>query len=230
MYNLPVSDLNRDLATSVNRRIKADSVMLAAKAACLRLAGLGLCGLMLGAGGAACLWGYSYVHDSRTSADQMAAAFSAALEHANLGTVRFAADATVRLDPKATVKLEPGQQVSVAPGGTVRVIGFDGDQFTRPTQRQLQGTVQPPSNVHVVTDFTVFKTTRFGAGAVYTGWDFQSNEDAAPRRQFCYYTEDAGRAMATRISLATDRQPNPDALKMTNFDANGALSMCQWFN
>src|SRR5262249_15414569 len=105
---------NRALAQAVNSRITADAVMLKAKSTLWRLTGVGAMCALVGLGVGAGFFGYSYIHDPRTSAQKMAQAFAEALEKLTLR-------GEVKLDPQATVKLANGGQVKVESTGTVRL-------------------------------------------------------------------------------------------------------------
>src|SRR4051794_13642666 len=101
---------NRALAQAVNSRINADAVMLAAKSTLWRLSGVGTMFALLGLGVGAALFGYSYVHDPRSSADKIATAFAEALEKTTLKTT-----GEIKLDPTAQVSLRDGATVGVEP-------------------------------------------------------------------------------------------------------------------
>ena len=75
---------NRALAQAVNSRITADAVMLSAKSTLWRLTGVGAMCALIGAGVGVVFFGYSYVHDPRTSAEKMVTAFVEALEESTL--------------------------------------------------------------------------------------------------------------------------------------------------
>ena len=92
---------NRALAQAVNSRITADAVMLSAKSTVWRLTGVGAMFALIGLGVGVGFFGYSYVHDPRTSAQKMAEAFAEALEKSTLRTT-----GEVKLDPQATVSSE----------------------------------------------------------------------------------------------------------------------------
>jgi hypothetical protein len=235
MY-VPASDNNVSLAHAVNNRIDADGrlirgqgVMLTAKAWLWRFAGLGAFVMLAGIGIGSAFYGYSYISDSRTSAEKMATAFAAALEHANLGTVKLDHQATIGVS--GTVEMTPGT-VSLEPGGTVRVIG-DMPTMLRPTERQLNGgptTIIQQTPAKVVTNYTVFKSTDFGNGSVKTGWDFTTSEQQSPTRQFCYYEETAALGVQTIMYLALDGKVSDVALAYKSVDARAAARNCIWFN
>src|SRR4051812_29567329 len=96
-YSLPNTAANQGLVQAVNRRINSDAVMLSAKAFALRFGGIGIAGLLIGAGVGAALYGYAYVTDSRTSGEKMAAALADALTHVSMGHVELAVPDTAKL-------------------------------------------------------------------------------------------------------------------------------------
>jgi hypothetical protein len=232
---------NRALAQAVNSRITADAVMLNAKSTVWRLIGVGaMCGL-IGLGVGAAFFGYSYIHDPRTSAQKMAQAFAEALEKTTLTTT-----GEVKLDPQAAVKLDTkGAQVQVDPTSTVRldasgsVVRLDPNavvnvrgvspEVPRPTPVQLNPNTVPGSRwANVVTNYTVFKYVTYGKAQVVTGWVFNSNEDLSPRSEYCYYSETIQDGVSARIELARDGR----ALKggsPPNVDRTSAAANCVWF-
>jgi hypothetical protein len=236
MVYVPATEENVSLAHAVNNRIDADGrlirgqgMMLTAKAWLWRFAGLGAFVMLAGIGIGSAFYGYSYVSDSRTSAEKMAAAFAAALEHANLGTVKLDHQATIGVS--GTVEMTPGT-VSLEPGGTVRVIG-DIPTMVRPTERQLNGgptTITQQTSSKVVTNFTIFKSTAFGNGFVKTGWNFATSEQPYPSGQFCYYEEPAALGVKTIMYLAEDGKLSDAALAYKSINTRAAAQNCVWFN
>jgi hypothetical protein len=230
---------NRALAQAVNSRITADAVMLKAKSTVWRLTGLGAMCALIGLGVGAAFFGYSYIHDPRTSAQKMAQAFAEALEKTTLTTT-----GEVKLDPQAAVKLDPnGAQLRVDPTSTVRldasgtVVRLDSNAVVnvrsvtpnvpRPTPHQLDP--NPGSRqLNVVTNYTVFKTVPHGKGEVVTGWVFTSNEEVSPRREFCYYSEQIRDGVHARFDLAQDGRLLKSESPVT-FDRNSAVANCVWF-
>lgn len=261
----PITENNVGLASAVNNRIEADgrlirgqAVMLTAKAWLWRLGGLALLAVGIGAGVGLILFGLSYYNDPRTSADKMASAFAAALEHANLGTVKLDHEATIGVTGSVDMKpgvvtLAPGStvtttgtvtgSVALEPGGTVRVLNSD---VLRPTERQLNGEQRqpqssgsssssgtgptaPPSS-KTVTNYTIFKSVNFGTGSVKTGWDFATSEQEAPTRQYCYYAEESSAGMQVIMTLAQDGQLLDIAREYKAINVKAAASQCVWFN
>ncbi|WP_428491213.1 hypothetical protein [Rhodopila sp.] len=213
---------NSGLAAAVNNRIRADGSMIAAKSAMWRLVGVGALCLMAGCGIGAALFGYAYVADSRSSAEKMATAFAAALDHANLGTVRLNPESVVKLDPNATVKVDPNAALKV----DASAVHMTAD-LPHPSERQYTG----GSNARVVTDYTIFKTVEFGAGTVITGWNFTSSEQDRPNSQFCYYAAPSvDGVISVRIELAKEGQYLPIAQNNSaNVDTAAAVQKCIWF-
>ncbi len=220
--HLPNTPDNRALAAAVNKRIHAEGAMLAAQASVWRLGGVGVLLLLAGVGvGAACV-GYSYVNDSRTSADKMAGAFAQALDHANLGRVRLdTSDNTIKLDPDALIHLDPN--------ATVKVIGTVIADVPKPTERQLGAEMQPQSREKAVTNYTVFKTVAFRSASIATGWNFDSSEQDVPSSQFCQYYVNIGPDVRKVITIATNGQIVTSALALSDIDAKGAMANCVWF-
>jgi hypothetical protein len=101
----------RALAHAANSRTTANAVMLNAKSAVFRLTGVGAMCALIGLRVGAASFGYSYVHDPRTSVQKMAQAFAEALEKT-----------TLTLDPHPAAKLAPnGAQVKISAGALVPV-------------------------------------------------------------------------------------------------------------
>jgi hypothetical protein len=210
---LSPTNKNSGLASAVNYRIRADGSMIAAKSILWRLAGVGALCLMAGCGIGAALFGYSYVTDSRTSAEKMAAAFAAALDHANLGSVR--------LDPNATVKIDPS--------AVVRVVG----DVPRPSERQLSGEASAAaSNAKVVTNYTIFKQVPYADGKVDTGWTFSSSNQDMPDSQYCHYvgkTADGVTWQVVQLAVKAGQFLPASQNNNLNIDTALAFQQCIWF-
>jgi hypothetical protein len=242
MYTINTSQ-NLALAGAVNSRIKADAMMLKAKSAGIHLASVGaMCALIslgAGLGVGAGFFGYSYISDTRTSAQQIAQALSSALENSILrgevklntngalvqvdptGTVRLnTSGAIVQLDPKATVKLDPNAVVNVR-GNVVA------SEATTPRFPKDPTSPDP----RVVTGYTIFKTVEYGKGEVHTGWEFSSSEETSPHNEFCYYSENVRDGIDTTFQLATNGQLDPLKGKLPkSFNQVNAAKNCVWFN
>jgi hypothetical protein len=231
---------NRALAQAVNSRITADAVMLKAKSTVWRLTGVGAMCALIGFGVGVGFFGYSYIHDPRTSAQKMAQAFAEALEKSTLRTT-----GEVKLDPQATVKLNAnGAQVKVDPTGTVRldasgtVVRLDPNalvnvrpvtpEVPRPPNHQTNPDTAPPRG-NVVTDYTVFKTVKYGNGEVVAGWNFTSNEEISPRHEYCYYSESIRDGVIAQFTLARNGHLDPKGAPPPNVDRASAAANCVWF-
>src|SRR5262245_51968132 len=151
---------NRALAQAVNSRITADAVMLKAKSTVWRLTGVGAMCALIGLGMGAGFFGYSYIHDPRTSAQKMAQAFAEALEKATLTTTGVVTldshGAQVKVDPTSTVRLDAsGTVIRLDPNAVVSVRGTT-PEVPRPTPDQLYPKTESPfPKAKVVTDYTV---------------------------------------------------------------------------
>jgi hypothetical protein len=231
---------NRALAQAVNSRITADAVMLKAKSTLWRLTGVGAMCALIGLGVGAGFFGYSYIHDPRTSAQKMAQAFAEALEKSTLR-------GEVKLDPHAAVKLDPnGAQVNVDPTSTIRldasgtVVRLDPNamvnvrgvtaEVPRPPDRQTNPDTAPSlPRGNVVTDYTVFKTVKYGNGEVVTGWNFTSNKEDSPRHEYCYYAESIRDGVVAQFTLAQNGQLDLKGAPPPNVDRTSAAANCVWF-
>ena len=134
------------------------------------------------------------------------------------------ADGTLKLDTVgATVRLDTSNS-------TVRLVSSGVSSLTRPTPQQLQGDNRPPSNAKPVTNYTIFKKVEFGKGAVWTGWEFQSNEDAAPYQQGCYYMEggDNDFNASIKYDIGWNYAMTPPKRDLP-IDVAQAFQSCVWF-
>lgn len=234
------------LAAAVEARMRADGRIVNAKAALLRLAGIGALLALTGVGAAAAMFGYSFVKDERPSADKIADALVRALDRTTLkatGDFRLAEDSKVRLDnpvvtldPASTVRmaeplrLDPAATVKLDPAATVKVAGQG--ENPRPTAAQLQQDAKPASGARAVTNYTIFKSVPFGQGSVVTGWSFTSSEQPSPTRQYCYYVQEVGPGDSNaqvKVDVAIDGTMLPN-LKARNFEPNAAAASCTWFD
>lgn len=202
---IPATKENRVLANAVNARLKSDARILNAKAAFWRLAGFALVCAMIGIGGGAILFGWTYGRQPVIQAEQVANAVAAALS-------------TLTLKTEGTVKLDPGARLAVAAPAA--------QDMPRPTESQL-GTNQTPKSV--ATAFTVFKQVVFGSGQVVTGWNFTSGEQKNPEHQYCYYTEQLDGGSKVTIDLGDNGHPAANIKPRAGLDPILAYASCVWF-
>jgi hypothetical protein len=223
-FGIPNTPPNVALAATVRERLKAEAARIKATNAFWRLSGLGVFILLGGIGIGIGAFGYSYITDQRAATGNLADAIVTALNRANIkieGEVKFADDAnTVKLDTSAPLHLD-------TTGATVQVDTTGAS--IRPTEQQLRPQAVPQSGAKPVTDFTVFKAVEWGKGIVVTGWDYNSNEDEMPKRQFCYYMPvDTGNGITMRYNIANDGIFDNRASKYP-FDTKKAFANCTWF-
>jgi hypothetical protein len=222
-YALAPTVANQGLASAVNRRIHSDAVMLSAKAFALRVGGLGLGLLLFGAGVGAAFYGYSYAVDSRTSAQQMAAALADALKHVSMGHVTLDVPNQkigLAVPPDASVKLDTsGRTVTlVVPSGAS--VGASPLPF-----QNVPPVVQTPS-ARVVTNYTIFHSVEFAGGAVETGWRYTSSDQTTPTSQYCLYRAASSDGTDRVVSVGRDRVPS----NAVGLAPPGAFGQCIWFN
>ncbi len=223
-FGIPNTPPNAALAATVRERLKTEAARIKATNAFWWLAGLGVCMLLLGIGLGAMAFGYSYVTDQRAAAGNVADAIVTALNRSTIKT-----EGVVKLtDDGNTVKLATSEPLRLdTKGATVQLDTTSAS--IRPTEEQLRPQAVPQSGATPVTDFTVFKAVAWEKGIVVTGWDYDSNEDKMPKRQFCYYTTDTGNGIATRYTIARDGVFDHRASTYP-FDAQQAFLNCTWFN
>lgn len=203
---IPNTKENRVLANSVNARLKSDARIQNAKAAFWRLAGLALVCLMVGIGGGAILFGWTYGRQPVIQAEQVADAVAAAMSR-----VVFRTEGTVKLDPDA------------------RIAAAGAPEMPRPTATQL-GTTPGSAAPAVATNFTVFKNVPFANGQVVTGWNFASSEQKNPSHQYCYYSEQIDGSSKVTIDLGENGHPVPPTKTKSSMDPLLAYGNCVWFS
>jgi hypothetical protein len=223
------------LAATLSSRLSAQSRVGSALGFAWLCGGIAIAASLSGLGLSLALYGYSTTLSAKSAAEDIATALSDALSSAELKTVvagklslaptalKLAGQQTVRLDEAATVKLDPNS--------SVRVVGDLKVDMPQPSQRQLQLDSTTDSHELPFTNYTIFKSVSFGAGAVDTGWNFELSDPLHPTMQYCYYREDLTKGLTTKYVLAVDDSPRrPSALQKLSFDFNDALSNCIWFS
>ncbi len=99
----------------------------------------------------------------------------------------------------------------------------------RPSAAQLGMTGMPRSGAPVVTNYTVFKSTAYGKGEVVTGWNYDSSDNPAPVRQYCYYRESGGDDLSVDYQFAIDGRLLP-AMDHSPVEVADAARNCVWFD
>lgn len=209
---------NKALAGAVNARVAADASILAAKAWAIRLGAVGLMALLIGAGVGLAFLGVAKSRDASGAADRLADTLTRAIERAKLHA---------ELDPQSTVKLDPAAQVAMDPNARVKIA--DPPAVPRPTREQLKPDASAPSHTAVRTNYTVFKTVKWGGGQVVTGYTFQP-DDKAPSHQYCYFADGIDQQSFKTVHIAAEGRylapPNPPP----GLDPVKAAAECVWFD
>ena len=211
------SKANKALAGVVNARVQADASLIAAKAWAIRLGAIGLMALLIGAGVGLAYLGVAKSRDASGAAERLADTLTKAIERAKLHAA---------LDPDAIVKLDPAAQVAMDPNAKVRIAD---NPLPRPTKEQLKPDATSPSRTAVRTNYTVFKTVRWGNGQVVTGYTF-APDDKAPSHQYCYFADGIDQQSFKTVHIAAEGRftapPNPPP----GLDAAKAAAECIWFD
>ena len=207
---------NRALAGAVNDRVQADARMISAKAFGIRLAAIGVMGLLIGAGVGLAFLGVAKSRDASGAAERLAETLTKAIERSKLHA---------ELDPASTVKLDPAAQVAMDPNATVKMDAA----LPHPTRDQLNPDASPASKTQVQTHYTVFKAVRWGAGEVVTGYNF-APDGKLPDHQYCYYAGGIDRQAFNTLHIAAEGRyiapNNPPA----GVDPVKAAAECVWFD
>ena len=113
---------------------------------------------------------------------------------------------TVTLDPDSRV-------VKLAEGGTVRLTDSSTVRLADGEVRLEQPSVMPRAAVNngshdpaIQTSVTVFKTVKYGAGYVETGWKFANGAAKTPDSQYCHYRQFLGDSNTARCERRHRRQ------------------------
>jgi hypothetical protein len=227
---------NRAHADAINETMKrkaelakAGTTLMKSKAALPLLLGCSAFALCAGVGGGVALWGYSYITGNEKIALQVTEGVKAALAHTTIktdGTVTLAGDREVTLKAPAVVSLDPNTAL-------VRVVGQA--DTPRPSPEQVRQDERPPvAKAGVVTNYTVFKTVKFGAGEVQTGWMFKDGDQQRPSFQYCQYGQFTGNGTTqTNVDIGVNGHisalPNPSPFPAVDLRAAYEAG-CIWAN
>jgi hypothetical protein len=222
-------------AEQVHNRVRAETRLTNGKAALWYMGGFGVLLALIGLGVGLAFWGYARYADVSKTAEKLAETLGQVLSKVTVetrGEVTMRDGEMVLLDANGqTVKIEPGGTVALQSGGAVRVDGqgpVAQRQITPPTASQLNGNNPTGTSANVVTDFTIFKTSKMGFGNVVTGWKFNSSEQTTPFAQYCYYAENRD-GVELRFDIATNGKmlPSKPESPVTYADA---AAQCVWFD
>jgi hypothetical protein len=222
------------LAAIINARLGAEARVAKAIAFGWLCGGTAIALCLTGLGFAAAFYGYSFMLSVKPAAEQAAKALVAAFERAELKTtvsgvmslspgteLRLASGQTVKFDESATVRLDPKS--------SVRVVGDV--KMPQPSKQQLQVDTTSGSDELPFTSYTIFKTVRYGSGAVETGWAYDLSDTMRPKYQHCTYRESLDKGLAGKVTLAINgapRRPSNVTKLLINFDE--AVTNCVWFS
>jgi hypothetical protein len=227
------SRLNANLANSLDERISAELKFIDGQSFFRKSIGLGLAGLGVGVAIAAVLVGYSYVADSRTTSDKIAAAISKSLSQVELhgqavGNVDIH-PSEVRLAPDQKVTLSPDSRLKLDPSAKIRAEGSMRIQLPTISTTSAQSNQKTAPKAQPITNYTIFKSVPFQSGTVSTGWRFLTSTQKEPTNQYCYFTERSDDAdVAFKIDVGDDGRMTKDKVP-TTFDLAAAFERCVWF-
>lgn len=226
----------QSFAAAINSRLAAQSRVAKAIAFGWTCAGIGCAAVLFGVGIVIAFIGYSQVGAFNRSADQLASALTESFKRAEIksivsGNVAFQAGTELSLAANQTVKLSDDSLLKLEPNSPVRIVGDLKVDVPQPSKRQLQLETTSASKDVPFTRYTIFKYTRFGAGEVVTGWNFDLSDTNRPISQRCYYEENLRQGIAATQTIGFNGQPRrPSALTKLTFDFDGALANCIWFS
>jgi hypothetical protein len=209
---------NKALAGAVNARVAADASIVAAKAWAIRLGAIGMAGLLIGAGVGLAFLGVAQSRDASGAAERLADTLTKAIERSTLHA---------ELDPASTVKLDPAAQVAMDPNATVKMA--DPQPMPHPTRDQLKPDATAPSKHAVQTNYTVFKTVRFGPGQVVTGYTFAPDGNI-PNHQYCYFADGIDKQSYKTLHIAAEGHYIAPPDPTSGVDPAKAAAECVWFD
>jgi hypothetical protein len=230
------TDENLDLAgltAIINSRLASEARVAKAIGFGWLCGGLAIASCLSAIGLAFALYGYSYTISVEPVAEQTARAVVEALERAELnttvsGTMSIAANTELTLAPNQTIKLLEGTTVKIDPNSTVRVV--DDFKFPQPSSHQLQPHIMSGDQLPF-TSYTIFRTVKYGAGQVQTGWDFDLSDTARPKSQYCSYIQSVTNAAQVKDLIAVNGSPRrPSSSTKLTFDFDRAVANCIWFS
>jgi len=212
------------LYAASEKEIRANARLINAKATQRKLLGGGGAAVMIGTAVWLSCQGYSSVVEKKAIAQEQATElYLAALSRATIK-----AEGTLKVADGGEVALKAGGQVRIDPDSVVRVTSTVPADMPRSSPEQVR---RDDSKAGVVTNFTVFKTVKFGAGEVHTGWQYKDSNQQRPSFQYCYVQFTSNGATATHVDIGSNghiQLPNPSPFP--GVDLVAAFAQCQWWN
>jgi hypothetical protein len=220
---------------SLNSRLGAQARVSKAMSFAWLCGGAAIAVCLTASGLAVAFLGYSYMVSVKPATDEIAKALIVALQKTNMktnisGTVTLSPDSKLTLADGQSVKIDQrSSTIKLNPNASVRVIGDLKVDVPQPSKEQLQQEATSKSDDLPITDYTIFRSAGYGSGLVVSGWSYDLSDTVRPKFQYCYYTEDVERGIATRLPLAVNGiiVPRSNTSKPT-FDLNAAASNCIW--
>lgn len=224
----PITPENVMLADAVAARMGSDAALTSARSALWKFIGVGTILAATGIATGVGFYAYARVNEVSSSHATLTKALTDALEKVALkvdasGEVK--ATGTVALEPDQIVALDPNATVALDPNAKVKVTGQVSVNIPTPPPSATPSRAAPK----VVTDFTVFKSVRFGNGRVESGWRFATSSQLLPTAQYCSYIETVDDGAAVRVSIGANGAMLPQSKQRAGFNVAEAFANCVWF-
>jgi len=221
------------LAQTINRRLIIESIILRGKSFFLGTLVLGICLLILVSG----LWvlslAFRYSVDVTAEAKKISAAFSEVISKVVIqsradGKVTLNAD-PLNLAEGSRVGIDPSAEVGVSASSVVTVSGNLKVQAPRPSERQLSLDRKGTDGKAPFTSYVVFHSESFGKGYVETRWHYDVTNQATPKRQTCFYSENLGQGKQVNFLIAVDGEVKvSEGFAKTKLNAYDTYTRCRW--
>jgi hypothetical protein len=218
----------RAIIEAAKTKLKHAANLARGKSAFWYLLGGGVGGGALLAGAGMLCGGYSYITGNEVIARQVAESVKAVLDTTTI-------HGTVTLADGGEVALAKGGQIRIDPDSFLRVSGTVSADMPRQLPEQIRQDERPATQAAgVVTNFTVFKKVKFGAGEVNTGWEYKEGDQRRPSSQYCQYGEFTGSSGTAQINVDIGLNghialPNPSPFPAVNLRAAYEAG-CIWAN
>jgi hypothetical protein len=235
LHSAQYADLE-GLTATLNSRLGSQARLSTATAFAWLCGGAAIAIVLFGGGLAVAFVGYSHMISVEPAVENTAKAFAHALEHAPLrtiisGDVSLAPGSEIRLADGQTVKLQEGAVITLDPASSVKVVGDLKIDVPQPSKEQLQAGTTSQSNDVPITDYTIFHGESYGSGNVVSGWSYDLSDTIRPKFEYCYYTQNIERGLATKYLLAINGSVRQSThLPNSSFDVAGAAANCVWFS
>ena len=129
------------------------------------------------------------------------------------------------------LRLQEGAVVTLDPASSVKVVGDLKINVPQPSKEQLQAGTTSQSNDVPITDYTMFHTESYDSGQVVSGWEYDLSDTIRPKFEYCYYTQNIERGLATKYLLAINGSVRHSThLPNSSFDVASAAANCVWFS